>query len=112
MTGLKVLILVGFDDMGYDKGFDGLDFGFYLILLEILRSWERLDFFSWCIDEPAIPGIKKQNTCSSFCHPHTHKTTVFIHFSVGLMTEQMFDKIRSGLFEQNIFEHTFVFYLI
>ena len=30
---LKCLILVGFDDMGYDKGFDELDFGFCLILL-------------------------------------------------------------------------------
>ena len=30
---LKCLILVGFDDMGYDKVFDELDFGFCLILL-------------------------------------------------------------------------------
>ena len=30
---LKCLILVVFDDMGYDKGFDELDFGFCLILL-------------------------------------------------------------------------------
>ena len=29
----KCLILVGFDDMGYDKWFDELDFGFCLILL-------------------------------------------------------------------------------
>ena len=29
---LKYLILVGFNDMGYDKWFDELDFGFCLIL--------------------------------------------------------------------------------
>lgn len=33
----KCLILVGFDDMGYDKGFDELDFVFCLILLGILK---------------------------------------------------------------------------
>ena len=32
---LKCLILVGFDDMGYDKGFGGGDLGFCLILLGI-----------------------------------------------------------------------------
>ena len=32
---LKCLILVGFDDMGYDKGFVGWNFGFCLILLGI-----------------------------------------------------------------------------
>ena len=31
----KCLILVGFDDMGYDKGFGGGDLGFCLILLGI-----------------------------------------------------------------------------
>ena len=34
---LKCLILVGFDDMGYDKWFDELDFGFCLILWGILK---------------------------------------------------------------------------
>ena len=32
---LKCLILVGFDDMGYDKGVGGGDLGFCLILLGI-----------------------------------------------------------------------------
>ena len=31
----KCLILVGFDDMGYDKWFEGGDLGFCLILLGI-----------------------------------------------------------------------------
>ena len=30
---MECLILVGFNDMGYDKWFDELDFGFCLILL-------------------------------------------------------------------------------
>ena len=34
---LRCLILVGFDDMGYDKWFDELDFGFCLILCGILK---------------------------------------------------------------------------
>ena len=33
----KCLILVGFDDMGYDKWFEGENLGFCLILLGILR---------------------------------------------------------------------------
>ena len=32
---LKCLVLVRFDDIGYDKGFDGWNFGFCLILLGI-----------------------------------------------------------------------------
>ena len=38
---LKCLILVGFDDMGYDKVFDELDFGFCLILWGILNISTR-----------------------------------------------------------------------
>ena len=38
---MKCLILVGFNDMGYDKGFDELDFGFCLILLRILKMSTR-----------------------------------------------------------------------
>ena len=34
---LKCLILVGFDDMGYDKGFGMKKFGFCLILWGILK---------------------------------------------------------------------------
>nr|DAV11529.1 MAG TPA: hypothetical protein [Caudoviricetes sp.] len=37
-------------------------------------------------------------------HP---KTTVFLHFSVESQIEQTFDKIISGLSEQNILEHMF-----
>ena len=34
---MKCFILVGFNDMEYDNGFDELDFGFCLILLRILK---------------------------------------------------------------------------
>ena len=36
---VKCLILVGFDDMGYDKGFNGVKLGFCLILLGIYKGW-------------------------------------------------------------------------
>jgi hypothetical protein len=34
----------GFDDMGYDKGFEMVKLGFCLILLEILMIGRWLDF--------------------------------------------------------------------
>nr|DAK61740.1 MAG TPA: hypothetical protein [Bacteriophage sp.] len=41
---LKCLILVGFNDMGYDKWFEMVKLGFCLILLGILRIGRGLDF--------------------------------------------------------------------
>ena len=60
------------------------------------------------MDKSAIGFAAFPVTESSFCHPGHPKTTVFLYFSVGSRIEQMFDKIRSGLFEQNILEHMFV----
>ena len=37
---MKCLILVGFDDMWYDKGFDELDFW---ILLDFVENFEDID---------------------------------------------------------------------
>ena len=37
---LKCLILVGFDDMGYDKWFEGVEFG---ILLDFVGNFEDID---------------------------------------------------------------------
>ena len=37
---LKCLILVGFDDMGYDKWFEGVEFG---ILLDFVGDFEDID---------------------------------------------------------------------
>lgn len=65
---------------------------------------------SWCIDESAIGFIEKSMSDFSFYHPLHHKITVFLYFSVGSQIEQTFDKIRSGLLEQNILEHVFVLY--
>ena len=36
---LKCLILVGFDDMGYDKGFEKQKWDFCLILLGFYEGW-------------------------------------------------------------------------
>lgn len=41
---LKCLILVGFNDMGYDKWFGIGKLGFCLVLLRILMIEEGLDF--------------------------------------------------------------------
>ena len=37
---MKCLILLGFDDIGYDKGFDELDFW---ILLDFVENFEDVD---------------------------------------------------------------------
>ena len=94
---LKCLILVGFDDMLYDKWFDELDFGFCLILLGILKIGERLDFLVgvWMNQLYGLQHFRF--IFLVFATPLYHKPTVFLHFSVGLIIEQMFDKIRSGL---------------
>lgn len=68
----------------------------------------KMKFWRKSVDESAYCNSMKYKASFSFCYPHTLKATVFLHFSVGLITEQMFDKIRSGLLEQNIFEHVFV----
>lgn len=41
---VKCLILVGFDDMGCDKGFGEENLGFCLILLGIFEIGKRVDF--------------------------------------------------------------------
>ena len=41
---LKALILVGFDDMGYDEWFGEWNLGFCLILLRILKIKKELNF--------------------------------------------------------------------
>ena len=41
---VKCLILVGFDDMGYDKGFDELDFWILLDFVGILEDIDKLKF--------------------------------------------------------------------
>ena len=41
---MKCLILVGFDDMGYDKWFEGVEFGILLDFVENYDDWEGVDF--------------------------------------------------------------------
>ena len=41
---LKCLILVGFDDMGYDKWFEGVEFGILLDFSGILEDIDKVKF--------------------------------------------------------------------
>ena len=41
---LKYLILVGFDDMGYDKWFGGVEFGILLDFAEIFKDIDKVKF--------------------------------------------------------------------
>ena len=45
--------------------------GILLDFVGIFEDCGEVGFFSWCVDKSAIPGIKKQNACPSFCHPPT-----------------------------------------
>ena len=55
---MKWLKNKGFDDMGYDMGFEMRNLGFCLILLGILK----VRFLSWCVDESAI-WISEKTSC-------------------------------------------------
>lgn len=76
MKWLKCLILVGFDDMGYDMGLGREDWVFWLILLEILE----IRFLSWCVKESAIWIPGKTSCGSGFCHPYTLQLRYFYIF--------------------------------
>ena len=85
------------------------------ILLDFVGDFEdcgEVGFFSWCVDESAIGSAAFPGCLFSFCHPPYHKPTVLLHFSVGSIIEQTFDKIRSRLFEKNKIEHMFGLYLM
>ena len=41
---LKCLILVGFDDMGYEKWFEGVEFGILLDFCGILKDIDKVKF--------------------------------------------------------------------
>ena len=41
---LKCLILVGFDDMGYDKWFEGVEFGILLDFVGIFKDIDKVKF--------------------------------------------------------------------
>ena len=41
---LKCLILVGFDDMGYDKWFEGVEFGILLDFVGIFKDIGKVKF--------------------------------------------------------------------
>jgi hypothetical protein len=68
----KCLILVGFDDMGCDKGVGMGKLGFCLILLGILRIGKD-GFLSWCVDESAIGLTAFPTRLVSFKYPRLGK---------------------------------------
>ena len=72
----KCLILVGFNDMGYDKWFGMGGIG---ILLDFVGDFEDIDkvkFWSLCRDESAIGFAAFPGHAISFCHPLYTKTVV------------------------------------
>ena len=80
---LKCLILVGFDDMGYDKGFEGVEFGILLDFCGIFKDIDKVKFWRKSVDKSAIGSAVFPGYLFSFWHPPHHRTTVFSYFSVG-----------------------------
>ena len=54
MTGLKVLILVGFNDMGHDKWFWMGKFGLLLDFIENFDDIDKVKFWRKSVNESAI----------------------------------------------------------
>ena len=89
--------------MGWDE-----KIGILLDFVEDLRFWTGLDFLVGVWINQLYPELKNRTLALVFVTPIHHKTTVFLHFSVGLIIKQTFDKIRSGLSERNKLERMFV----
>ena len=94
---LKCLILIGFYDMGYDKGFWWVKFRILLDFVGILMISVRWNFEEslWINQLIVIPGNIR--LLLVFATPYTLKATVFLYFSVGLIIEQTFNRIRFRL---------------
>ena len=68
----KCLILVGFDDMEYDKWFGMGKLGFCLILVGFLMVGKD-GFLSWCVDKSAIGFAAFLVLLVSFYYPQLVK---------------------------------------
>lgn len=82
-----------------------LDFG--LILLGDLWIWGRLNFGVgvWMNQLIVIPGnIRLLLVFATPLYPKIYGNSIFYR---GMMIEQIFYKIRTGLLEQNKLEHMF-----
>ena len=100
---LRVLTILGTIK---DFGDGNRDFGWFCWDFEDI---DKVKFWRKSVDESAIGFAAFPVHAISFCYPPIqNKTTVNLHFSVGLLIKQMLDKIRSGLSEQNKLEHMFV----
>lgn len=93
--------------MGYDKGCLMGEIGFWVDFVRGLGDLERLVFRVgvWTNQLIVIPGNIR--LLLVFATPYTLKTTVFLYFTVGLIIEKTFNKIRTGLLERNKLEHMF-----
>ena len=94
---LICLILVGFDDMGYDKWFDELDFGFCLILLGILKIGEMLDFLVGVWINQLYPELKNRTLVLVFATPHTPYNYGISTFFRGKIILNIFFSIISNV---------------
>ena len=85
-----------------------MEFGILLDFVGYFEDIDKVKFWRKSVDESAIGSAAFSVYAISFCHPLYHKTTVNLHFTVGFIIEQMFDKIRSGLSEKNKLERMFI----
>lgn len=93
--------------MGYDKGCLMGEIGFWVDFVRGLGDLERLVFRVGVWTNQLIVISGNIRLLLVFATPYTLKTTVFLHFSVGLIIKQRFNRIKSGLLEQNKFKHMF-----
>lgn len=93
--------------MGYDKGCLMGEIGFWVDFVRGLGDLERLVFRVgvWTNQLIVIPGNIR--LLLVFATPYTLKTTVFLYFTVGLIIEKTFNRIRARLLERNKLEHMF-----
>lgn len=109
---LKCLILIGFYDMGYDKGFWWVKFRILLDFVGILMISVRWNFEEslWINQLIVIPGNIR--LLLVFATPYTLKATVFLYFSV---IEQTFYKIildsQSRTYSNKCLNYNFIVFL-
>ena len=70
---LKCLILVGFDDMGYDKWFGMVEFGILLDFVGVFEDIDKVKFWRKSVDESAIGFAAFPVLLVSFYYPRLGK---------------------------------------
>ena len=72
---LKCLILVGFDDMGYDKWFVMVEFGILLDFVGVFEDIDKVKFWRKSVDESAIGFAAFPVPLISFYYPRLGKNS-------------------------------------